>query len=107
MRWTSTRTFVLIGIAVALVLAFLVSPRASSSPDGLERVAADNSIDAGATDHALAAGPLADYAVKGVDNTNLSTGLAGVVGVAVTFALGFGLFTALKKTRRDATSTTT
>ena len=86
----STRAFVLIAIAVALVLAFLVSPHASSSPDGLEKVAADKGIDIGATDHAMADGPLADYTVKGVDNTNLSTGLAGVVGVAVTFAMGFG-----------------
>ena len=39
MKHISTRTFVLAGIAVALVLAFLVSPYASSNPDGLEKVA--------------------------------------------------------------------
>jgi cobalt/nickel transport system permease protein len=103
MKKVSTRTFVLVGVAVALVLAFLVSPHASSSPDGLEKVAADKGIDVGVKDHAMADSPLADYAVKGVDNTSLSTGLAGIVGVAVTFAVGFGLFTVLKKSRRDAT----
>jgi cobalt/nickel transport system permease protein len=107
MKKISTRTFVLIGVAVALVLAFLVSPHASSSPDGLEKVASDKGIDVGITDHAMADSPLADYAVKGVDNTNLSTGLAGIVGVAVTFALGFGLFTVLKKSRRDTTESRT
>lgn len=103
MKKVSTRTFVLVGIAVALVLAFLVSPHASSSPDGLDKVASDKGIDVGVADHAMAESPLADYAVQGVDNTNLSTGLAGVVGVAVTFALGFGLFTVLKKSRRSTT----
>jgi cobalt/nickel transport system permease protein len=99
----STRTFVLIGIAVALLLALLVAPHASSSPDGLEKVASEKGIDAGVTEHAMAGSPLADYTVKGVDSANLSTGLAGVVGVSVTFALGFGLFTVLKKSRRDTT----
>jgi cobalt/nickel transport system permease protein len=103
MRKLSTRTFVLVGIVVALVLAFLVSPHASSSPDGLERVASDKGIDVGITDHAMADSPLADYTVRGVDNSSLSTGIAGVVGVAVTFALGFGLFAVLRKTRRNAT----
>lgn len=101
MNKISTRTFVLVGIAVALVLAFLVSPHASSSPDGLEKVASDKGIDVGVTNHAMADSPLADYAVKGVDSSGLSTGLAGIVGVAVTFALGFGLFTVLKRYRRD------
>jgi cobalt/nickel transport system permease protein len=107
MRKISTRTFVLVGIAVALVLAFLVSPHASSSPDGLEKVAADTGIDVGVTDHAMADSPLADYAVKGVDNTSLSTGLAGIVGVAVTFAIGFGLVTLLKLSRRGTTASPT
>jgi cobalt/nickel transport system permease protein len=80
------------GLAVALVLAFFVSPYASSSPDGLEKVAADKGLDTGVTSHAAGDSPLADYAVKGVDNSRLSTGLAGVLGVVLTFALGLGLF---------------
>jgi cobalt/nickel transport system permease protein len=95
----STRTFVLAGIAVALVLAFLVSPYASSSPDGLEKVASDKGIDASVTDHALADSPLADYAVDGVENSSLSTGLSGLVGVAVTFAIVMGIVVALKRSR--------
>ena len=83
-----------------LLLAFFVSPFASSAPDGLEKVAADKGLDTGEQAHALADGPLADYAVKGVDNEKLSTGLAGVIGVAVTFAVGLGLFVVLKKVRR-------
>ena len=69
-------------------LAFFVSPHASSSPDGLERVAIDQGFIDTATDHAMADAPLADYGVRGVDDPGLSTGLAGVIGVAVCFALG-------------------
>jgi cobalt/nickel transport system permease protein len=88
------------GLVVAFILAFFVSPFASSSPDGLEKVAADKGLNTGEQTHALADGPLADYAVKGVDNEKLSTGLAGVIGVTVTFAVGLGLFLVLKKVRR-------
>jgi len=87
---------------VALLLAFFVSPFASSSPDGLEKVAADKAIDRDERDHALASGPLADYSVRGVNDARLSTGLAGVVGVAVTFAVGGGLFLVVR--RRDRSS---
>ncbi len=84
--------FVAGGLLVALLLAFFVSPWASSSPDGLEKVSADEGIDAGVEPHPLEDGPLADYAVEGVDDPRISTGLAGVIGVVVTFGLGLGLF---------------
>ena len=86
-------------LAVALVLAFVVSPFASSAPDGLERVAADEALDTGATAHALEDGPLADYAVSGIDHERLSTGVAGVIGVLVTFAVGTGAFFAIRALR--------
>ena len=53
----------------------------ASSPDGLEKVAEDQGFDRDEPDHALADGPLADYAVEGVDDERLSTGLAGLIGV--------------------------
>lgn len=83
-----TRWFIGGGVAVALVLAFFVSPLASSSPDGLERVAIDNGLDSEVQDHTFADGPLADYSVAGVDDEALGTGLSGVIGVVATFALG-------------------
>ena len=86
-----TRWFVLAGLAVALVLAFGVSRFASSQPDGLEKVAADEALDTGESDHALDGSPLADYSTSGVDDTGLSTGVAGAIGVAVTFAVTGGL----------------
>lgn len=95
-----TAGFLLAGLVVALLLAGIVSFYASSEPDGLEKVAADHSLDVGATDSQLAGSPLADYGVSGVEDERLSVGLAGVIGVAVTFVVAGGLFLVVR--RRDA-----
>jgi len=91
--------FLVAGLLVALLLAGVVSGFASSSPDGLEKVAQDKGFLKTAQDSALAEGPLADYAVRGVEDERLSTGLAGVIGVVITFAFGVGLFALVR--RRD------
>jgi cobalt/nickel transport system permease protein len=80
------------GLIVALGLAFFVSPFASSSPDGLEKVATDEGFIETAEDHGMADSPLADYGVEGVENESLSTGLSGIIGVAITFGLALLLF---------------
>jgi hypothetical protein len=80
------------GLAVALIVAGVVSGFASGEPDGLERVSIDQGFDEAAADHAMADSPLADYAVDGVENERLSTGLAGVIGVLITLAVAGGLF---------------
>ena len=90
------------GLVVAVALATFVSPFASAAPDGLEKVAADKALDTEVEDHALADGPLADYGVEGVDNQRVGTGLAGLIGVAVTFAVGFGLFAAIRRVRTQS-----
>ena len=94
--------FVAAGLAVVLALAFFVSPLASSEPDGLEKVAQDERFADRADEHDLADGPLADYGVDGVEDEGVSTGVAGVVGVVVTFALGAGLFALARRSRRRA-----
>ncbi|WFE34052.1 PDGLE domain-containing protein [Micromonospora sp. WMMD975] len=109
--------FLLGGLLVALVLAGVVSNYASSHPDGLDSsllkgctVNADDEITGGscpaqqARDHELADSPLADYGVRGIGNDFLSTGLSGVLGVLLTFALGGGLFWLAR--RRAPASTT-
>jgi len=40
---------------------------------------------------------LADYGIKGLDNPYLSTGLAGVAGVLVTFLVGAGFFWVVRR----------
>jgi hypothetical protein len=84
--------FLGIGLVVALIVAGVVSGFASGSPDGLERVSIDQGFDQAAQDHALADSPLADYAVDGVGDGRLSTGLAGIIGVLITLAVSGALF---------------
>jgi hypothetical protein len=86
------RWFLGVGLAVAVAVAGLLSGFADDDPDGLERVAIDEGFDQTAEDHALADSPLADYAVAGVEDERLSTGLAGVIGVVITLAVAGGLF---------------
>jgi hypothetical protein len=88
--------FVAFAVA-ALLLAGLVSSVASSSPDGLERVAQDNGMAAEEQEHAMADSPLAGYGIGAIDSELLSGGLAGVLGVGVVLALTAGLTLALRR----------
>jgi hypothetical protein len=101
---TRQRTFFAVALLVALVLAGVVSGFASSSPDGLEKAAEDTGFAGTAQEHDLAGSPLADYGVKGIEDARLSGGLAGVIGVGVTLAVGGGLFLVLR--RRSSPSET-
>ncbi|MFH8840770.1 energy-coupling factor ABC transporter permease [Streptomyces sp. NPDC017868] len=85
------------GVVTALVLAGFVSFYASASPDGLEKVAADQGIDKNVEKHAAADSPLADYGVKGIEAPRLSGGLAGVIGVGATLAVGTGAFWVVRR----------
>jgi cobalt/nickel transport protein len=100
-----TTWFVLTGLLVALLLAGVVSNFASGSPDGLDsastkgctlneagEITGGDCMARNARDHELGDSPLADYGLRGVDNEFLSTGLSGVLGVLVTFAVGGGVF---------------
>lgn len=98
----SRRAFFVAFASAALLLAGVVSYFASSSPDGLERVATDKGIAASERDHATAGGPLADYGLRGVDNDWLSGGLAGVAGVGVVLVMTTGVSFVVR--RKDAAS---
>lgn len=100
----STKPVWISGLVAALALAGFVSFYASSSPDGLEKVAADNGIDQKVTGHAAADSPLADYGVKDVSDARLSGGLAGIIGVGATVAVGTGVFWTVRR-RRSADMT--
>ncbi len=82
----------------ALVLAFLLavlSPWASSAPDGLERVAEEKGFI-----HVALGAPykiIADYVVPGVANEAAATILAGILGTLILFGIGYGLAKLLRK----------
>ena len=94
----------LVGLGIA-VLVTLLSPLASSEPDGLERVAEDEAFIDKGKDAPYEV--IADYAFPWVENEDVATILAGVVGVLVvaTFVFGLGLaFMALsRQTKARAT----
>ncbi len=98
-RRVSTRALLLAGLAVSLVLAGIVSFYASGHPDGLEFVAGETGFLSSATDHVAIDSPLAGYSAKGVANTRLAGGLAGVLGVLAVLVLAGLLFRALGRSR--------
>ena len=92
-----TRTFVLTGLVVALLLAGVASYYASSHPDGLEYVAERTGFIDSADEHRAADGPLADYRARGVDDARVSGGLAGVLGVLLTLLVAGGIGFAVRR----------
>jgi hypothetical protein len=100
----NAKLFVAAGLLLAGGLALLVSPFASGSPDGLNRVAIDKGFDKSATDHALDGSPVAGYAVGGVDDERVGKGLSGLIGVLLTFGVGLALFAALRSFRASQQS---
>jgi len=80
------------GLVVAIVLGVCVSPFASSSPDGLEKVAEKQGfIEASEEKAVWMAAPLPDYAVPSIEDEKQSTGVAGLLGTASVFLVGFGM----------------
>ena len=73
-----------IGMGIALSIA-LFSPLASSEPDGLEKVAENHGFITQAEDAPYEV--IADYVLPGVDNEDLATVLAGIIGVLVVAAV--------------------
>ena len=104
----STKPLIAVGAFITLAIAGGVSYFASSAPDGLDATTlqgctldAEGNITGGscaaqrAQDHELG-GFLADYGIKGLDD---STGLAGVIGVALTFVIGLAIFWLIRSRR--------
>jgi cobalt/nickel transport system permease protein/cobalt/nickel transport protein len=97
-----TRVVLVVGLLVALLLAGVVSHYASDSPDGLERVAADQGFSDTAREHAADGGPLADYRTRGIGDGRIAGGLAGVVGTVVVLGAAGGLALLLRRRERRA-----
>lgn len=96
------RVLAAIALLVALLLGGVVSYYASSSPDGLSRVAEDQGITKAEKEHAADGSPFAGYEARGVGDGRLSKGVAGVVGVGVVLLLGTGLTYVLRRRPESA-----
>ena len=78
-----------VGLGLALGVAALLAPLASSAPDGLERVAEDLQFADLAS--ASLSGFAPDYLAPGIDSPALAVALAGVLGVLCVFAAAYAI----------------
>jgi hypothetical protein len=92
MRRISLHLFFVLALAVAVGLAVAVSPYASSSPDGLEKVADEQGFLARGELHAIQDdSPIPDYAFPGIESAFWSTALAGFVGTILVAGIAYGI----------------
>ena len=85
------------GVLILALFLALLSPLASSSPDGLERVAEDKGFMEPAREVVFEVIP--DYVLPGVGNEAGATILAGIIGTLMLFGIGYGLAQLLKAKR--------
>ncbi len=81
---------------VSIALAVFLSPFASQSPDGLERVAEDKGFIEKSAEAVFNA-PLPDYTVNFVKNESISTSIAGLIGTILVFLVSYFGAVVLKK----------
>jgi cobalt/nickel transport protein len=87
-----------IALAICLAVVFL-SPLASSSPDGLEKVAEDHGFVEQSREAPFQV--IADYLFPGIENEALATILAGIIGTLVIFGTVYGLARLLRLRKRQ------
>jgi hypothetical protein len=97
-----TWIFIALALGVAVILGALVSPFASSAPDGLDTFAEDYQFTQKAEGQDVwTRAPMADYRVAPVKSVGLSTGLAGALGTLVVFAAAFGVGLLVRRRKTD------
>ena len=96
------RREIILGLLIAVFAAVLLSPLASSWPDGLERAVrefgfigkGENTLDVSAL--------IPDYLFPGIKNEFLATAAAGLIGTLLMFCIGCLLAAVLKRRKGDA-----
>ena len=94
-RWWLIALIICLGVVT-------LSPLASSSPDGLERVAEDEGFIALAEDSPFKI--IADYVFPGVENEALATILAGWTGTILLFGIFYGAAWLVNRRQKSTTS---
>jgi PDGLE domain len=89
------RLFTILALALAIGLGTALSPFASSSPDGLQKVAEHKAfLDESRTqDRSVLSG----YAIPGVRDARLARGLAGFAGTLGVFLVGYGVAAVVRR----------
>lgn len=95
MRW-----FTILALAAAVGLGTALSPFASGSPDGLEKVAEEQGfLDRGRLAAVQEEAPAPDYAFPGVEEPRVATALAGFAGTLGVFLVGAGVVAVVRRPR--------
>jgi len=89
----------LISLVICLAVASF-APLASSSPDGLERVAEDKGFIGLGQEAPFQI--IADYVFPGIENEAVATILAGLIGTLILFGVVYGIAWLLKSRRMEA-----
>ena len=91
-------SFIWIGLGISLLLALFLSPFASPSPDGLEKVAEMKRFsEKGEGLKLWKYAPFSDYAIPWIKNEKVSTALSGLIGTAAIFFIVLGIGRFIKK----------
>ncbi len=84
--------FMFIALILCILLAVFVSPFASSHPDGLEKVAEDKGfLEESEGQEVWKSSLIPDYTMPGINNERIATGIAGLAGTLLVFALAWGI----------------
>jgi len=87
-----------IGLGVSLLLALFLSPFASSSPDGLEKVAETKGFLEKAEGWKFwKYAPFSEYAIPWIKNEKVSTALSGLIGTLAIFFMAMGIGKLIKR----------
>ena len=90
--------FIWIGLGISLLLALFLSPLASTSPDGLEKVAEMKGFLEKSEGWKLwKFAPLPDYDIPWIKNEKVSAALSGLIGTLAIFFIALGLGRLIKK----------
>ena len=95
------RRIILIGLLIAVAIALFLSPFASQSPDGLEKVADDKGFLHRGEGEEFFSAPIPDYTMPGVKHEGIATSLAGLIGTLAVFAAACGLGYLLKRGAKE------
>ena len=93
--------FIWIGLGISLLLALFLSPFASPSPDGLEKVAERKGfLEKGEGWKLWKYAPFSDYAIPWIKNEKVSAALSGLIGTLAIFFIVLGMGKLIKKSPR-------
>ena len=91
--------FIWVGLGISLLLVLFLSPFASTSPDGLEKVAETKGFsERGENGTFWKYAPLPDYAIPWIKNEKVSKTVSGLIGTLAIFFIALGVGRLFKKT---------